>query len=89
MVDVLPEQARKGRGAISNPAGRFEAESRRAVDDGWTHVPGDEGDERSGPPAVQTTVTLDKTRTIIAKNDSPDVPFDQSINPYRGCEHVM
>ncbi len=87
MVDVLPEQARKGRGAISNPAGRFEAESRRAVDDGWAHVPGDEGEDRSGPPAVATTVTLDKTRTIIAKNDSPDVPFDQSINPYRGCEH--
>jgi len=87
MVDVLPEQARKGRGAISNPAGRFEAESRRAVDDGWARMPGDEGDDRDGPPAVATTVTLDKTRTIIAKNDSPDVPFDQSINPYRGCEH--
>jgi len=87
MVDVLPEQARKGRGAVSNPAGRFEAESRRAVDDGWAHVPGDEGEDRSGPSPVETTVTLDKTRTIIAKNDSPDVPFDQSINPYRGCEH--
>ncbi len=86
MADLLQDPVRKGRGAISNPAGRFEAESRRAVDDGWARVPGDEGDADAAPP-VPTTVTLDKTRTIIAKNDSPDVPFDQSINPYRGCEH--
>jgi DNA repair photolyase len=87
MVDVLPDPVRKGRGAISNPAGRFEAASRRAIDDGWARAPGDEGDDALGPPAVPTTVTLDKTRTIIARNGSPDVPFEQSINPYRGCEH--
>ena len=75
-----PELARKGRGAISNRAGRFEPHQREAVDDGW---PLDAGD----PPPPPTTVSVDRSRGIIARNTSPDVPFDRSINPYRGCEH--
>lgn len=72
--------ARKGRGAASNPEGRFETHARRAIDDGWT--PDTEPETR---PA--TTVTEETARSIIARNDSPDIPFTQSINPYRGCEH--
>jgi DNA repair photolyase len=72
---------RKGRGAVSNPAGRFEP--RRVVPlEGGEGPPAEEG-----PPRLPTTVTSEVTRSIITRNDSPDVPFDQSINPYRGCEH--
>ncbi len=85
MVDILPAQPRKGRGAISNPTGRFETATRQAVDDGWQRVTGDEGEDET--PPVKTTVLVDSTRKIIAHNDSPDIAFDQSINPYRGCEH--
>jgi len=85
MVDIIPEKARKGRGAISNPVGRFEPAQRFATDDGWQVQSGDEGDNDT--PPVRTTVLRDATRSIITKNDSPDVNFDRSINPYRGCEH--
>jgi DNA repair photolyase len=71
---------RKGRGATTNDSGRFEAEKRMSVDDGWGT------DDEDGPP-LTTTLTVDTTRTIIARNDSPDIGFDRSINPYRGCEH--
>ncbi len=71
---------RKGRGAASNSSGRFEAERRVAFDDGWGSV-----DEE--PTPLTTTLTVDTTRTIIARNNSPDIGFDRSINPYRGCEH--
>ena len=82
MVDALPDRPIKGRGAISNRAGRFEPHQRVAADDGW---PGDDGgDEVSNP---ETTVSVDHARSIITRNNSPDVPFDTSINPYRGCEH--
>jgi DNA repair photolyase len=70
----------KGRGAVSNPAGRFESTRREQVDDGW--FPAEDGNAR---PA--TTVTEEQARSIIARNDSPDIPFEHSINPYRGCEH--
>ena len=70
----------KGRGAISNADGRYEAYSHAAIDDGWGIL-----DEQ--PPALKTIVTDEAARTIISRNDSPDVPFDRSINPYRGCEH--
>ncbi len=94
----VPSVVRKGRGAISNPAGRFERETREAVDDGWAHnatrvtdanAGQDRDDDESDDvlPPLATTVSIDSTRTIIARNDSPDVPFDRSINPYRGCEH--
>src|SRR6267154_1187137 len=80
MDEVDPAAARKGRGAISNATGRFEAEQRAAFDDGW-------GSADAEPRRLDTTYTRDTTRTIIARNDSPDIPFDRSINPYRGCEH--
>ncbi len=75
----------KGRGAASNPTGRFEREQRHAVDDGWGTAWA--ADEAEFPTALRTTLTRDTTRTIITRNASPDVPFDRSINPYRGCEH--
>ncbi len=64
---------------VSNRSGRYEAAAREAFDDGW--------DRPEDPRPVLTTVTFDHTRTILTRNDSPDIPFDQSINPYRGCEH--
>ncbi|MEP6484815.1 MAG: PA0069 family radical SAM protein [Rudaea sp.] len=70
----------KGRGAASNREGRFETVRSEAFDDGWT-----QDDEPAAP--VATHVTHELSRSIISRNDSPDVPFDQSINPYRGCEH--
>jgi DNA repair photolyase len=73
-------QPRKGRGATSNESGRFESEQRVPFDDGWD-------DADSKPMPVATTFTVDATRTIIARNNSPDIGFDRSINPYRGCEH--
>ena len=71
---------RKGRGAVSNRDGRFEPHRREAVDDGW-----ERGDDDQ--PKLATTVSFDTSRTVIAYNESPDVGFDRSINPYRGCEH--
>jgi DNA repair photolyase len=73
-------RARKGRGAVSNRSGRFEPEARGAFDDGW-------GSLDEPVPALDTQVTVEKTRTILTRNDSPDIPFDRSINPYKGCEH--
>ncbi len=70
----------KGRGAGSNREGRFEAIAKTIEDDGWHR---DEA-PRARPP---TEVTLERARSIISRNESPDVPFSQSINPYRGCEH--
>jgi len=70
---------RKGRGAAANEAGRYEALSREAFDDGW-------GIEEE-PAPLRTSLTADSSRTIISRNQSPDIPFDCSINPYRGCEH--
>ena len=74
----------KGRGALSNAAGRYEKQTRVLVDDGW-----DDGwrAEDGAPPPLRTQVTIDATRSIIARNKSPDISFDRSINPYRGCEH--
>ena len=72
-------KTRKGRGAASNESGRFETEKRALFDDGWGTDP--------QPMRVATTLSVDATRTIIARNDSPDIGFDRSINPYRGCEH--
>ena len=72
---------RKGRGAGINPEGRFENETREAFDDGWA------GDVDDPLPALKTTVTIERAKSIISRNASPDVPFTQSINPYRGCEH--
>lgn len=68
----------RGRGTGANPDNRYADWAREAADDGWTP-------DESPPP--RTTLTVDSTRQIIARNDSPDVPYDRSINPYRGCEH--
>jgi len=79
MDDAKPDQARKGRGAVSNRPGRFEAHDRHAIDDGW--------DLDDDVPPLRTVVTDERPKTIINRNKSPDIPFDRSINPYRGCEH--
>src|SRR5438105_15822203 len=80
-METLPlSSPRKGRGAVSNADGRFEPTQRLAVDDGW-------GSADAEPAPLTTSFTVDSTRTIIARNNSPDLGFDRSINPYRGCEH--
>jgi DNA repair photolyase len=84
-----PRAPLKGRGATFNPENRFRRDTREAVDDGWTPPPAEgegEGDDQELPP-LKTTVMLQRSRTIIARNTSPDIPFTQSINPYQGCEH--
>jgi DNA repair photolyase len=75
---VAPDR-RRGRGAASNETGRFERTRREEFDDGW------ETDETLAP--FKTEVIHERPRTIISRNDSPDISFDRSINPYRGCEH--
>lgn len=80
MTNRLPEDQRRGRGAALNMASRYDQLEAERVDDGW---PADV----EPPPPLRTEVTVDSTRTILARNRSPDVPFDRSINPYRGCEH--
>lgn len=84
-TDVIPPAARKGRGAVSNRAGRYEPHSRERIDDGWQPPAATKAEEPE--PKLRTTVAIDASRTVIARNQSPDVPFDRSINPYRGCEH--
>ncbi|MFT4181686.1 MAG: PA0069 family radical SAM protein [Rhizobium sp.] len=70
---------RRGRGAGLNPGGRFEPLQREAFDDGWQTL--------EELPPFKTEVQVEKPRTAITRNESPDIPFDRSINPYRGCEH--
>ena len=70
----------KGRGAASNPEGRFESVAKTREDDGWHR-------DAEPAPRPDTVVTEERARTIISRNDSPDIHFEQSINPYRGCEH--
>src|SRR5580698_10626720 len=76
---LVDRERRRGRGSLSNATGRYEPLARVAFDDGWQGI--------EDLPAFKTTVTVDSTRKIIARNDSPDISFAQSINPYRGCEH--
>ncbi len=76
---LAPAERRRGRGAATNVSGRFEILSREDFDDGWTR------DE--APEPLATEVTWEKPKVIITRNQSPDIPFDRSINPYRGCEH--
>jgi DNA repair photolyase len=76
---AIDRERRRGRGAQSNATGRFEAQTRGDFDDGW--------DGLATLDAFKTTVHMERARTIISTNDSPDISFDQSINPYRGCEH--
>ncbi|HEY8564145.1 MAG TPA: PA0069 family radical SAM protein [Beijerinckiaceae bacterium] len=76
---VPDPERRRGRGAVSNPPGRYEPVTAERFDDGWGTV------QEEAP--FETEVTIEKPRTIITRNASPDISFDQSINPYRGCEH--
>ncbi len=73
------ERVLKGRGATINPPGRFARQTGQAVDDGWY--------QEATPDSVATEVRAEAARTVISRNESPDIPFTQSINPYRGCEH--
>lgn len=89
-ADPTPDERRvalpvKGRGTATRIAHRFEPAGRQAVDDGWG-MPSSEMDDESAPP-VRTEVTHEQARSILTRNDSPDIPFEWSINPYRGCEH--
>jgi len=83
LIDVAATAERfeqNGRGAVSNQTGRFERETRFAFDDGW-------GTVEDGASRLETTLTKETARTIITYNRSPDISFDRTINPYRGCEH--
>ena len=71
----------KGRGAKSNESGRFEAFTRHGFDDGWSEL------DEDAPPQLKTELQVEAARKIITHNDSPDIGFNSSINPYRGCEH--
>jgi len=76
----MPPHIKKGRGALSNQTGRFETLIREDFDDGWD-------DPDKYPATIPTQLFVDTAKTVITYNQSPDVPFDRSINPYRGCEH--
>ena len=75
----IARDRRRGRGTLSNVSGRYEPIARIAFDDGWQSL--------EELPPFATTVSVDSTRKIITRNESPDISFDRSINPYRGCEH--
>jgi len=75
----IDKERRRGRGTLSNMSGRYEPLARIAFDDGWQSL--------EELPPFKTEVQADVTRKIITRNDSPDISFDRSINPYRGCEH--
>jgi DNA repair photolyase len=77
--DEIEQPQHNGRGALSNASSRYDDEKKIRTTDGW--------DIEDELPPLRTTLTKDATRTILARNTSPDVPFDRSINPYRGCEH--
>ena len=70
----------RGRGAVSNVSGRFETQRRSAYDDGWDTI-------EDAPERLETTLTRETAKTIVTFNSSPDISFDRSVNPYRGCEH--
>ena len=80
---VLPGLAQKGRGAVTNPASRYDTRREGPVDDGWSFLT---GDELTVPPR-RTELLRDRSRSVVAWNDSPDIGFDRAVNPYRGCEH--
>jgi DNA repair photolyase len=75
-----PPRRYTGRGALSNPPGRFDAQQVSAVEDGWYM--------EEEPDSIATTLEPERARGVISTNDSPDVPFERSVNPYRGCAHA-
>ncbi|MEW6763256.1 MAG: PA0069 family radical SAM protein [Pseudomonadota bacterium] len=80
MLGPRPLAARKGRGAVSNLQGRYEVNGREEFDDGWER----DEDEATG---IRTVVSDEIAKSILSRNSSPDIPFNVSLNPYRGCEH--
>ena len=76
----MPATLLRGRGARSNASGRYESLTSEACDDGWTV-------EDPEPRQIRTELQAERAKTIISRNQSPDISFDRSINPYRGCEH--
>ncbi|WP_245511008.1 PA0069 family radical SAM protein [Martelella mediterranea] len=76
---AVDQRVRRGRAATSNPDGRFEKQARETFHDGW--------DIDEDLPPIKTDVQVERAKSIISRNDSPDIPFERSINPYRGCEH--
>lgn len=76
---IQPQHRAKGRAALSNPDNRFDRLTAEAVDDGWAR--------EEELPVLRTVVSEERPRKIITRNTSPDLSFDRSINPYRGCEH--
>src|SRR5215470_8870357 len=76
---LVERERRRGRGAQSNASGRYEPQARVAFDDGWQSL--------EDLPPFATSVSVDASRKVITRNESPDISFDRSINPYRGCEH--
>jgi DNA repair photolyase len=84
VIDLLPTPTVKGRGVGMTVAHRFESREREAFDDGWGTL-AQEAQAETLPPSTQ--VIEERARSILASNDSPDIPFDLSVNPYRGCEH--
>ena len=90
--DTVDSKRRRGRGAVSNPTARYESQTRVAADDDWEYGTqadwaGEWGDGDDLLPPLRTTVTEEACRSAIVRNNSPDIPFDRSVNPYRGCEH--
>ena len=79
----IPVEAIKGRGTATRHPHRFERDAREAFDDGW------EGEPEEGALPPQTEITWEDPRSVIGDVDSPDVYFERSLNPYRGCEHVI
>ncbi|HXO16157.1 MAG TPA: PA0069 family radical SAM protein [Steroidobacteraceae bacterium] len=75
---ITGRQSFTGRGALSNPPGRFDLQKLEAVDDGWYL--------EESPDSIATTLEPERARSVISHNDSPDIPFERSVNPYRGCE---
>jgi DNA repair photolyase len=95
---VKPLQATKGRGAVTNMQGRYELQAREEIDDGWQQYAiddeaiGDDGRSTANAanatnPAPRTCVIYERAKSILTRNTSPDIPFNLSLNPYRGCEH--
>ena len=81
VLDISADPRRlRGRGAVSNASGRYEKQMRVLVDDGWNA-------EEETETSLKTEILRDTSRTIITRNQSPDISFEQSINPYKGCEH--
>lgn len=79
MIEMKPGFKLKGRGANSNRDGRYNVTTHESVDDGWEYF------ENDTPSRTETAIEM--ARTIITRNQSPDIPFEQSVNPYRGWEH--